>query len=396
MSKTSVAWLMPEFGEGSGGVRTILQNVEYLSRDGFECDLYVGDDEPLEIIREKIKNNYGIELSGEIFNGYDLRKKYDVAMATYYATAPIVARADCKHKMYFMQDYEPWFFPMSINYLDAEQSYKYDLKCITIGKWLANKICSDFGRKTRYFNFGADLEVYRPMENVKKEKAICFIFQPEKPRRMVDLGLKALQMVQKKRPEVKIYLYGSGVMVPHNLEAEHLGLITPEECNELYNKCVAGLCLSATNPSRIPFEMMAAGLPVVEVYGENTVYDLPEEGCLLAERSPEAIATALLELLDDSEKQEKMARAGSEFMQEHGLERGFEEFKRAVESYVNGGEEKAVVKKAHKIYKSGPVKAKGDYVEVENDVYFTPVEAVDERSALRKKLSAVKYAVLHG
>ena len=45
------------------------------------------------------------------------------------------------------------------------------------------------------FPFCANLDVYHPI-NIKKENAICFIFQPDKPRRCVELGLKALKLVK--------------------------------------------------------------------------------------------------------------------------------------------------------------------------------------------------------
>lgn len=64
-------------------------------------------------------------------------------------------------------------------------------------------------------------------------------------------------------------------------ECKNLNIIPIKECNELYNKCKVGICMSASNPSRIPFEMMSAGLPVVELYKENNIYDLPDEGVLL-------------------------------------------------------------------------------------------------------------------
>lgn len=388
----TVAWLMPNFEEGSGGIRTILQNAEHLSNNGFVCDLYVGGNEGPEQIRRKIKEKYDIDISGIITNGYGLLKEYDVVIATYYATAKIASMCSAKKKLYFMQDYEPWFFPMSINYLDAEDSYKYGLKGITIGRWLAKRIQNDYGMDVGFFNFCADLNIYKPISGIKKEKAICFIFQPDKPRRMVDLGLKALQIVQQEKPDVKIYLYGSEKQRAHNLKIEHLGLVSPTECNELYNKCCVGLCLSATNPSRISFEMMASGLPVVELYGENTIYDLTDRGCLLADRTPESVASALLELLNDSEKRKKLSVDGRKYMEKYPIERGFQEFKDIVEKSING--ETILKDSIKKRYDGKRIVSKHDYT-VSSDVYFTPWKE-DNRSPLRRKISKIKYILREG
>lgn len=388
----TIAWLIPTFGEGSGGIRTILQNADYLSKNGFQCDLYIGGDENVDDVRKKIEKKYGINIEGKIVNGYSLLGKYDLAIATYYATARIVSRSSARKKLYFIQDYEPWFFPMSINYLDADDSYKYGLTGVTIGRWLAKKIYNDYGMEVGCFSFCADLNVYKPIANTEKEKAICFIFQPDKPRRMVDLGLKALQIVKQKRPDVKIYLYGSEKQKAYNLEIEHLGLISPADCNLLYNKCSVGLCFSATNPSRIPFEMMASGLPVVELYGENTIYDLTDEGCLLAERNPNSVADAILKLLDNDEKKNRMSLAGRKYMEKYPIERGFQEFKNIVEKCINNEQINENV--VNKTYKSKGVVSKNDYV-VEDDVYFTPWDE-DDRSSFRRKISKIKYILKEG
>ena len=37
------AWVLPSFIEGSGGHRTILQNIQYMISQGDECDVYVED-----------------------------------------------------------------------------------------------------------------------------------------------------------------------------------------------------------------------------------------------------------------------------------------------------------------------------------------------------------------
>lgn len=95
-----------------------------------------------------------------------------------------------------------------------------------------------------------------------------------------------------------------------------------------------GLCMSASNPSRIPFEMMAAGLPVVELYKENNQYDLPEEGVLLAQPTPEAIASAIVYLLDYKEEAKKMSEFGKKYMKDYPLTKGFEQFVQAVNDMI--------------------------------------------------------------
>ena len=93
-----------------------------------------------------------------------------------------------------------------------------------------------------------------------------------------------------------------------DFECQNLNIIPIEKCNELYNRCKVGVCMSASNPSRIPFEMMAAGLPVVEMYKENNIYDMPDGGVLLARTTPEAIASAIIYLVDHRRRKEEDVR----------------------------------------------------------------------------------------
>ena len=334
--KGIVAWFVPGLLKGSGGHRTIFQNINALIKDGYQCDVYIEADSMTlpTTLKEQVNNYYG-ECAADMFAGWEPTREYDAVVATAFNTVPAVMKTNFSRKLYFVQDYEPWFFSMGDLYIEAENSYKNDISVISIGKWLCAKMRKEYNLNASYFNFCADLNVYKKLNNVKKEHAICFIFQPQKPRRCDCLALKALQIVKEIDPSLKIYLYGSEKTALKNLEAEHLGIIPIEKCNELYNKCEVGLCMSASNPSRIPFEMMASGLPVVELYRENNLYDFPNDGCLLADATPEAVANAILTILRDKKLQEKMSKAGRNYMKDYPLEMGYEQFINKFNNFFN-------------------------------------------------------------
>lgn len=333
--KKKIAWVMPHPGKGSGGHRTIIQNVNALIKAGYECDIFVEEDgvSTSEMVKDKINEWYEPCTAG-VYVGFDIKKDYDLMFATGWQTIDFVRKLPAKKKAYFIQDYEPWFFPMGDQYIITENSYRYGFLPVTIGKWLTHKMESEFNTPSQYFDFGADLKIYKPLQDIQKENAICFVYQPEKPRRCDYIGLKALKLVKALRPDVKIYLYGSSAEAAFDFECDNLHIIPIKQCNELYNKCKVGVCMSASNPSRIPFEMMAAGLPVVELYKENNIYDLPDEGVLLAEPTPEAIASAIVHLLDNEEECKKMSEFGKNYMKDYPLEKGFEQFLKAVKDML--------------------------------------------------------------
>ena len=327
------AWVLPSLIEGSGGHRTILQNVQYLIRKGYECDVYVedkGEVKNSEELRRQAETLFG-KHDCHFILGYDIQGEYDIIFATAWFTAKVVRDCNSKAvKAYFIQDFEALFNPMGDGYILACNSYGYGLKPVTIGRWLSHKMQTEYRTPSRYFDFCADRRIYRPLPETKKEHAICFVYQPDKPRRCSVLGIEALGIVKFLRPDVKIYLYGSNIKGNVWFEHENLGIIPLEKCNALYNKCEVGLCISSSNPSRIPFEMMAAGLPVVDLYMENNFYDMPNEGVRLAHTTPESIAQALIEILDHKETAAEMSEAGKRYMADKDLEHGFEQFYAAV------------------------------------------------------------------
>lgn len=357
--KGIVAWFVPGLLKGSGGHRTIFQNINALIDEGYKCDVYIGDDESLTPGQLKcdVTNFYG-DCKADLFAGWNVTKKYDAVVATAFNTVKPVMKVDCDKKLYFVQDYEPWFFPMGDLYVEAENTYKNKINVISIGKWLSAKMKQEFKLNATYFNFCADLSVYKKLKGIKKENAICLIFQPSKPRRCDRLALKALQIVKQIKPNLKIYLYGSPKIGIKNIDVEQLGIIPIEECNKLYNKCKVGICMSTSNPSRIPFEMMAAGLPVVELYRENNLYDFPSEGSLLADTTPEAIANAIITILDDEKLQKQLSKEGIKYMKNYPLELGYKQF---IDNFNNFFNSKSFGKdKIEKSYNKKIVKASNE------------------------------------
>jgi len=335
------AWLVPSLIEGSGGHRTIFQNIQYLIDKGYECDVYVedkGEVKKAEELPKQVKKFFD-GCTCHFFLGYQIQGEYDIIFATVWYSAKVVRDYQTTaKKAYFIQDFEALFNPMGDGYLLACNSYCYNLHPITIGKWLSNKMQEEYHTPSQYFDVCADRKVYRRLKNSPRENAICFIYQPDKPRRCSILGIEALGIIKYLRPDVKIYLYGSTIKGNVWFEHTNLGIISVRECNELYNKCKVGLCISSSNPSRIPFEMMAAGLPVVDLHMENNFYDMPEEGVLLAHYTPESIAQAVISILDDEEKAAAMSEFGMKYMKERTLEYGYEQFYQAVEKIVGSTE----------------------------------------------------------
>ena len=334
-----IAWLVPSLIEGSGGHRTILQHADFLQSQGHRCTLYMenGSDLSSANLKKSIPRIFGFEFE-DVRAGWNTIEPADMVFATIWYSARVVRDlAFPCIRCYFVQDYEALFHPMGSAHVMAENSYRYGLNPITIGRWLPARLADRFDVGAACFDFCADLDVYHPVESLRHDSySVCFIYQPEKPRRCAELGIEALGIVKHRSPQTKIILYGSKVAGKVWFAHENRGLLGLEQCNELYNRCSVGLCISTTNPSRIPFEMMAAGLPVVEVHGDNTVYDLPQDAVALCEPTPESLAKGILDVLSDAVRAASMGQAGTRFMRGRPLAHGLEQFGDVVQSLLDG------------------------------------------------------------
>ncbi len=395
--RNKIAIVLPYPVKGSGGHRTIIQNANALIHYGYEVDIYVDEDfvSTNEDMKKMIEDFYGQCLAG-VYVGLRLRYDYDLVFATAWTTAETVRNMPVKNKCYFIQDFEPWFEPMGNSYIKAENSYKYGFNFITIGRWLSNKLSHEYHQPTRYFNFCADTNNYKVLKDVKKEDAICFIYQPEKWRRCAELGLNAIKIVKEKYPNLKIYLFGSNVEGGISFDTTNLHIIPITECCKLYNKCKVGVCISASNPSRIPFEMMACGLPVVDLYRENNLYDMPDGGILLAESNSEAIATAILKIYENEKLMKKMSEFGAKYMKNYDLTVGFKQFVEAVNAILAGNYD--MKEEIKPLYHLEPITPSKEYEFVPDEnipaFYMSNTSKFVKRMVrLKRKLRALKYKI---
>lgn len=353
----TISWIIPSLIEGSGGHRTILSHAYALESEGHSCPIYIEGDGSERSARDAIEKMFGLRFKRASY-GWSKVAASDLIMATVWYSAKFVRdlQFDCR-KGYFIQDYEAFFNPMGDAFLMAESSYTYGLKHVTIGRWLKRELATRFQEPAFYIDFGADLRIYKKLVHQEPEQSICFIYQPDKPRRCSRLGIEALGIVKHYAPQTKIYLYGSRPSDSDQVwfDHTHLGLLDLQSCNRLYNKCSVGLCISSSNPSRIPFEMMAAGLPVVEVWRDNNLYDMPPEAVCLAGQTPEDIAEGLLVLLNDRSRRTRMSKAGVEFMSTRPIESETEQFKRIVEGIL--ADQKPEIESIRPLYDQPPVKA---------------------------------------
>ena len=382
----AIAILAPEPTQGSGGHTTLMRMVGGLESAGHRVTLHIEPGPRMEDASEQAVEAFmraHFPATGAMIRFGEEIGPCDVAIATGWTTALRVAAAECaRTKLYFVQDFEPYFQPLSADALAAESTYTLGLGHITIGPWLAETLRETYGARAEAIDFGVEHDVYAPAGAMAGTGAIArsaatevvgaiegtaaipevaaiarsaateevgaipgtgagapprvvFYARGATARRGVSLGIEALGRVKAARPEVEIVLYGGerpGVVSFPHVDA---GILSRPALASLYRSATVGIALSYTNLSLVPIEMAACGLPVVAIDAEPVRwYQVDGETCHLVAPTAEAVAAGVLRVLDDSVLRERLAKGGLERVASMTWERAGERFVGHVERYA--------------------------------------------------------------
>jgi glycosyltransferase involved in cell wall biosynthesis len=292
------------------------------------------------VLRREIREHF-VPIEAEVFIGLDDFDSADIAIATEWMTAfPVRDLPRCRAKAYLVQDHEPEFFATSAQSIWSEETYRMGYRCIAYTPWMARVLRERYGVDARWFECGTDLDVFTYAgEEGRREDLIAVYARRETERRAVELAMAGLAVLAERRPSIRPVLFGSRQPQKLPFLAEDLGVVAPARLARLYREASAGIVFSLTTHSLVAQEMMASGLPLVELEGDNVASALGESGQLveLAARRPDAIADALERLLDDREHAAAMAARARRFVEERGWDRAGDQLHAALEEFLLQG-----------------------------------------------------------
>ena len=326
VDKLRMSWIIPQPFEASGGHRNIFRAIKYMSEFGHECSLHVLPDnhrfETGREIREFITKEFFDIDAEHVCHGVENIDDCDVLICTYWTTAYVARINSNKAKLivYFLQDYEPMFFPMGVDFVRAANTYKFGFYPITSGPWPLKMLESRHGAtKGTFFRFPIDRKIYYPSSNNKISQKIIVLFfaRPEMPRRCYPLGVEALSILKSLRPDVEVVFYGdeNSKYINVNYEITKLGKLPDiAGLGELYRSAHLGICFSTTNPSLVPYEMMACGCPVVDldINGNDVNYG-GRENSVLVDPDPRTIALAIVNILENKQAHQNLVDNGLKY-----------------------------------------------------------------------------------
>jgi O-antigen biosynthesis protein len=307
-----IGWVVPPVGPGSGGHLNIFRFVRFLEGRGYACRIYVYDPHKTQTpgrTTQILRDHYA-PMRATLESDFATHGECDALFATSWTTAyPVRNGSRDVPKFYFVQDFEPWFFPVGTDSVLADNTYRFGLYGITAGRWLAQKLQSEYGMACDHFEFGSDFGRYSYTNSHRRSK-IFFYARPVTPRRGFELGVLALDRFHKVRPDYEIHMAGwpvKGWQLPFPF-VDH-GVLPLDRLNGLYNECAAALILSLTNFSLLPLELLASGCIPVLNDGPNNRLVSNNPYLVFSRPTPLALATALTEVVDQADLPSKALAA---------------------------------------------------------------------------------------
>ncbi|MFD1719770.1 glycosyltransferase family 1 protein [Georgenia deserti] len=331
----TIGWVTTPPGAGSGGHTTLLRMVEAVERAGHRCVLFLTDRFDGDLAdHTRVIREWWPQVRASVRDARQGITGVDAAVASSWESAHVLASRGTEpmHRLYFVQDYEPWFYARGAVHALAEDTYRFGFRTIALGEAVASALRDALDLEPEVTSFGCDTSVYRPLTGAERTGVVAYA-RPGVARRGFELTRLSLARFHTLRPDVPIHLYGdvvSGLPFP----AVQHGRLTPTELNELYNTCVAGVAPSFTNISLVAEEMLAAGtVPVVN----DSVYaraDLPNPAVAWTRPTPDAFAQALADTLDHTEPD--VAERAARTVRQDGWSRAQADVVRIIEDEVYG------------------------------------------------------------
>ncbi|HVV25581.1 MAG TPA: hypothetical protein VHC21_00925 [Candidatus Saccharimonadales bacterium] len=297
-------WVMPPPGKGSGGHLNIFRFIKFLEDAGHECRIYMyapGSEAPVGAVKAIMGDSYpelrATKEMSWLYEDTHMQPAEGIFATSWETAYPVFNSKQKAMRFYFVQDFEPYFYPAGSFYALAENTYKMGFYGITAGGWLSKKLSSEYGMPTEHYDFGSDKTLYF-YKNKGRRKEILFYVRPYTERRGFEIGIMALDLFHQKHPDYKINLVGWDVS-QYSIPFPYTNLKTLElhQLNDLYNRCAAGLVLSFSNMSLLPLELLGSGtIPVVNK-ADNNVLVSNNEYIAYSADDPIALADTLSQVV---------------------------------------------------------------------------------------------------
>lgn len=269
----NIAFVMPCIDPTSGGGSSILRIGTFFSSKGANVYYICYNEDDIEKLQKNAEFNVK-NFKGKYLTTNDSRKyNFDFVIATMWESV-YFAKNIPGYKIYFVQDYEPYFSAKGDEYILAERTYELGLHVVSLGQWNLQQIRKHTQQniKMDYIDFPYEPNEYLPVKRnynaykARKHFKICVYIKASGRRipYIIQFMLsKATAELMEQGIHLDICFYGLNKK-EKVLVGENLGRLSKQQLNSLYQECDFGMVASITNISLVPYEMLATGLPLFE------------------------------------------------------------------------------------------------------------------------------------
>lgn len=261
----------------------------------------------------------------------------DIVVASSWDTVSIAKQFRNAYKMYFVQDYEPYFYPFGELFLLAKRTYEQGLHMVSLGSWnkrMIERECVPVS-PVDAVSFPYEASEYEPIprdfESYRTKKTIRLaVYLKQYGKRLPNLLPVMLADLSKRLLNDGITLdvsyYGEAKVFKAKI-GRNLGMLNKKQLHDLYAESDFGLVASMTNISLVPYEMLSSGLPVIE-FAEGTFCDFfpAEAAACLTGFSGESLYRGIRACLDDPSRISRSLSIARESMADLSWQRTAREF----------------------------------------------------------------------
>ena len=320
-----VLYVLPVRG-GSGGANSVVQEVAGMRSLGVEASVAIESRhaESMHWFYGDILDAHSRVVFASNEELVSVAESFDVVVATLWSTpeliAPIAERWPEKAFAYYVQDYEPWFFPHDDDAREkALASYTRVPNMILMAKtdWICRTVRARHGVEVFRVAPSLDHGVFYPNRTLERKDGIVTVsamVRPSTPRRAPLRTVRVLGTVARQYDHVRVLLFGceSHVLESYvrehapnlrlDFEFENRGILTRHDVADLLRESDVFVDLSDYQAfGRTGLEAMACGCAtVLPARGGVDEYVVDgENACLVDTTSLEAMTATVARLVAD-------------------------------------------------------------------------------------------------
>ena len=339
-----IAFIIPGMSKYSGGHTSILRLGSELMKKGYLIDYISFVNQEISLMEENASFNLKSYQGEFLLYDDNLKGKYDVVIATNWESA-YYAKKFNGYKVYFVQDYEPYFYRYGETYILAKKTYEFGFHIVSLGKWnlkMINQECAN-NIHANYITFPYESNEYHfcprsvgQYANLKNIRIAIYI---------KDDGKRLPFLIQAMIENVSLLFKKDGITIEpiyFGIYDKYIpdfgvnyGRLSKKQLEKLYHECDFGLVASLTNISLIPYEMIGSGLPLIE-FKEGTFLDFfDEDNAIITSFNYKDLYMELKKCLENPDSIIEMINKSHSCIENLGWDKTADEFDKILKECIN-------------------------------------------------------------